>query len=190
LESYDSAPRPPPPHHLLSVRWSGDTQEDWERERQPADERRAKGRAWSRIIRPQESLVLYKSFNPLCVFPTWTLVPLTWSFECMHKDVICPALFTRNPLLELQTLSPGALNASIQMLNVQPFFTWNPLLQSLLPGGLLEWKGARGKPSQIAKKKSFRLLRSKDDEQQDDSAKTDWIHDIILRIFTLIESVY
>ncbi len=51
-------PLPPPPHP--SVSWTGGTHTIcwWDGGR--------RGRAWSRIIRPQESLVLYKLFNPLC----------------------------------------------------------------------------------------------------------------------------
>jgi hypothetical protein len=47
--------------------WTGPaTHRKSEKERQFAEGRGGRGRAWSRIIRPQESLVLYKSFNPLC----------------------------------------------------------------------------------------------------------------------------
>ncbi len=76
--SYDSAPRPPPPHFPVSnwVSSTGDTQEDWERETNCWRER---GRGWGRsqIIRRRESLILYKSFNTLFllflaeIFDSW-----------------------------------------------------------------------------------------------------------------------
>ncbi len=58
-QSYDLAPRPPSPLPFPSVSWTSDIQEYWERE---AICSREGGRGWarSRIIRPQESLVLYK----------------------------------------------------------------------------------------------------------------------------------
>ncbi len=46
---------------------TGDTGEDWQRETSCWWERGAEGGGRSRIIRPQESLVLCKSFNTLCV---------------------------------------------------------------------------------------------------------------------------
>jgi hypothetical protein len=53
----------PPP--LPSVSSTGDTQEDWEKK--PTWWQKGGGRGRSRIIRPQESLVLFKSFNTLWV---------------------------------------------------------------------------------------------------------------------------
>jgi hypothetical protein len=53
---------PTPSPLIPSVSSNGDTQEDWGRETTYWRER---GR--SQIIRPQESLVLYKSFNYLCI---------------------------------------------------------------------------------------------------------------------------
>ncbi len=54
-----------PLSRLPIVSSTGDTQEDWEREKTCWRER-----AWpsSRIIRPEESLVFYKSFNILCKY--------------------------------------------------------------------------------------------------------------------------
>jgi hypothetical protein len=52
---------PPPPVSKLDRRHTGRR-----KERQFGDCREERGRAWSLIIRPQESLVLYKSFNHLC----------------------------------------------------------------------------------------------------------------------------
>jgi hypothetical protein len=55
---YDLAPRPTPSHlfsNCLSFSVVGPAY--WQE--------RGRGRAWSRIIRPQESLALYQSFNPL-----------------------------------------------------------------------------------------------------------------------------
>ncbi len=40
-----------------------------------------RGRAWSRIIRPQESLALYKSFNPLC---TWHICSCPFCFNTSY----------------------------------------------------------------------------------------------------------
>ncbi len=60
--SYDSAPRPPPP----PVSSTSDTQEGWERETTCSRERG--GWARSRIIRPQEGLVIYKSFKTLWLY--------------------------------------------------------------------------------------------------------------------------
>ena len=54
-------PHPLPP--LPSVSSTGDTQEDWERQKTWWQGWRWRGWARSRIIWPQESLVLYKSFN-------------------------------------------------------------------------------------------------------------------------------
>jgi hypothetical protein len=61
LRSYDSASRPPPFSQLplfLSFPVS------------PASLLTREGERWSRIIRPQESLALCKSFNTLCCQPT------------------------------------------------------------------------------------------------------------------------
>jgi hypothetical protein len=64
MQSYDSAPRPPssPPPSF----WTGVsvTQEVWERETICWREK-GEGVGRSRIIRPQVSLVFYKSFNTL-----------------------------------------------------------------------------------------------------------------------------
>jgi hypothetical protein len=68
LWSYDLAPRPPPPpSHVgnLDRRHTG-------RLRKRGSLLTGKGgsgggRLWSRIIRAQEGLVLYKSFNPRCI---------------------------------------------------------------------------------------------------------------------------
>ncbi len=51
---------------LPSVSSTSDTQEDRERETTCWQEE-GKGRGRSQIVRPQESLVLYKSFNTLCI---------------------------------------------------------------------------------------------------------------------------
>jgi hypothetical protein len=65
LQSYDSAPRPPPPSPPLSSESStGVTQEDWERGNLLTGEGGRRW-AWSRIIQPKESLALNKSFNIL-----------------------------------------------------------------------------------------------------------------------------
>ncbi len=55
---YDSAPRPPLPHLSSASCLSIDGRAYW---------LGVRGWAWSRIIRPQESLALYKSFNTLCI---------------------------------------------------------------------------------------------------------------------------
>jgi hypothetical protein len=60
---FGSSPLLLPP--LPSVSWTGDT----EKEGQLADGRGERGWAMSRVIRLQESLVLYNSFNTLWVVP-------------------------------------------------------------------------------------------------------------------------
>ncbi len=93
MRSYDSAPRPPPcppsPVSKLVRRHTKRLRKrdnfltgEWER-----------GQAWSRIIRPQESLVLYKSFNSL-----WdiTFSPPT--------DAISPSSYQRPNFLLLRSL--------------------------------------------------------------------------------------
>jgi hypothetical protein len=59
-----SSPASSPNPYPVGISSTGDTQEDRERETTHWQER---GREWARsqIIRPQESLVLYKSFNTL-----------------------------------------------------------------------------------------------------------------------------
>ncbi len=66
VEWFGSSATPYPP--LSSVSSAGDTQEDCESETTllTGEGGGWRGRAWSRIIRPQERLVLYKSFNTLC----------------------------------------------------------------------------------------------------------------------------
>ncbi len=66
--SYVLAPTPPQP--LPSVSSTDDTQEDWQRVNTCRREREWKGWARSRIMRPQESLVLYKLFNTLWYRPS------------------------------------------------------------------------------------------------------------------------
>jgi hypothetical protein len=71
--SCDSSPRPLPPSpplvSKLDRRYTGDRKT--EKERQFADRWSGRGvGAKSRIIRPQESLVLYKSVNCLWAFPS------------------------------------------------------------------------------------------------------------------------
>ncbi len=61
---FGSSPTPSPPPVSKS---RPATHRKTKKERQFADGRRGKGWARSRIIRPLESLVLYKSFNNLCV---------------------------------------------------------------------------------------------------------------------------
>jgi hypothetical protein len=75
--SHDSAPRPQHfPPHLPSVGSTGNTLEYWERETTRWRESgQCRGWARSRIIRPQESLVLFKSFNTLW-HQNWKTFPL------------------------------------------------------------------------------------------------------------------
>ncbi len=64
--SYDFAPRPPPAPSPVS-KLDPATHRKTEKERQLADRREGEGgRARSRIIWTQKSLVLFKSFNTLC----------------------------------------------------------------------------------------------------------------------------
>jgi hypothetical protein len=63
---YDLAPRPPPPHPSPVRKPEPATYRETEKERQVDDGRAGRGGARSRIIRPQESLVIYKSFNIFC----------------------------------------------------------------------------------------------------------------------------
>ncbi len=78
-------PLPPP---LTSVSWTGHTQEDWERETICWREW-GRGRAWSRIIRPKESLVLYESFNPLRVSVLYTYIfPYLFFPQCFLANYV------------------------------------------------------------------------------------------------------
>ncbi len=67
-KSYDVTPRPPSPPLLLSESLTGKTQEDWEKETL-SWLGGGGGRGWtkSRIIIPQEGLVLCKLFNTLSI---------------------------------------------------------------------------------------------------------------------------
>ncbi len=84
--SYDSAPcrppPPPPPTFPVSIRLSGDTQDDWEREVICWKGGRGLGR--SQITRQQESLVLYKSFNTLWLKPS----KMTFFYSLSHTIVM------------------------------------------------------------------------------------------------------
>ncbi len=51
--------------HLPSVSWSGDKQKELRKRGKLLTGEGGAGWAWSRIIRPQESMALYKSFNSL-----------------------------------------------------------------------------------------------------------------------------
>jgi hypothetical protein len=66
FRSSDSAPRPPPPLSKLDRCHTGRL---GKRGSLLSRETGGRGWAWSRIIRPQESLVLYKSFKTLWVHP-------------------------------------------------------------------------------------------------------------------------
>ncbi len=70
---FGSTPAPNLPL-FLSVSWTGD--EHWEREILCWQEG-GRGRAWSWIIEPQETLVLYKSLNPLWKLHTVSLFCFT-----------------------------------------------------------------------------------------------------------------
>jgi hypothetical protein len=69
LRFHDSAPRPPPPP-LSVIKLSLFLILPVCRRVQLTDGRKRGGWVWSRIIRPQESLGLCKSFNPLWCKPT------------------------------------------------------------------------------------------------------------------------
>ncbi len=71
---FGSSPTPSPP--LPSVSSTGGTQKDWERDTSCWRERVRRGWARNRIIRPQESLVLYKSFNTLWLCTSCCVIPL------------------------------------------------------------------------------------------------------------------
>jgi hypothetical protein len=70
----------PLPSSPVSISWTGRLRKKDNLQRL----KRGGGRAWSRIIRPKESLVLYKSFNPL-----WRRHSLWWSVEDKIKLQNC-----------------------------------------------------------------------------------------------------
>jgi hypothetical protein len=95
--SYNLVPRPSPSHPLPSVNLASDTPGDREA-RQFADGRGERGWARSRIIRPQESPVLYKSFNTLCPSMQGNRRPASMSIGCilkLCKYFCCWRLFVR-----------------------------------------------------------------------------------------------
>jgi hypothetical protein len=78
--SHDLASRPPSfPPLLPSVSSTGEIPEDWGERDSLLPEEWGKGWVRSRIIRPQEILVLYKSFNILFLKHT--------GFQCQNRNI-------------------------------------------------------------------------------------------------------
>ncbi len=72
-------------HPLPPVSWTGDTNEDWKRDNLLTG-KGGGGRAWSRII---QSLVVYKSANPLCTVYRVRVAPQTKQKTVWERDYFC-----------------------------------------------------------------------------------------------------
>ncbi len=98
---FGSSPTPSPPLSLPLASLTGDTQKVWERETTCWGKSRTRGWARSRIIRPQESLILNKSFNTLwvthpilkcpclkCFFYQQYFTTLFYAFWCFSHEFV------------------------------------------------------------------------------------------------------
>jgi hypothetical protein len=95
---------------LPSVSSTGGTQEDWERETTPCCLERERGRARRWIIRPQESLVLCKSFNTLCSSPNMHAGRITAVQNSRHRELFF------NQFASLEILLSGIFIVKIYIL--------------------------------------------------------------------------
>jgi hypothetical protein len=81
---------------------------------------KGKGRAWSRIIRPQESLVLYKSFNPL-----WSHRRNSYR-KRGHRDVVFVLLISRGGEYCMYARTTTRLSC-VHFINCTPTFSHTQL---------------------------------------------------------------
>ncbi len=67
------------------------------------------GRGWarSRIIRLQESLLLYKSFNTLCIHDILATLPIVPTPCSWHICTFIPFKFSKDALISLPSISPS-----------------------------------------------------------------------------------